>query len=329
MTGFLSEALPSGYNSAEYFTQLGDTPFAANALNLVFAPQGAGKSYATVNMCGLNPEMERIAYLDFDENSASFRDHCNSQNVEYVNMSYIGKPNLKAKKDSKWPIELPERLLTVILALRAGDTVIIDSLSSMVPEMDSMNTNVSKYMYSLASIAKKYKLCIVVIDHATIIRDKLGKEVDFKIEGSQSGKLKATAAACRYDAAKQLDKKAGGTFTVVRSRLDTVNVQQQFKIGKTRTVSDAIAFLVSRKLDKDITQSDFTKATCNTRDLWVRGFVGIIYEADLIERTTYLRYRVPASNKIKAAVVETTTETVTTSMYIFDEASAIDDNELR
>ncbi len=307
MRGFLSGKLAKGYDHAENFYKRGLTPFATNAVSIVHAPQGSGKSYAVAKLCGHEADMTNVAYLDFDQNSRTFANFCLSNGVEYVNMDNVpsqalrGKGSIKANKQSNeafpWPTELPMELKSVCMVLSKDDTVIIDSLSSMVPDIDAMSTQVSKVFYSLASVAKYYKITIIVIDHSTEIRNKDGKVVDFKIEGSKSGKLKATASAIRYEADDKTKLENGGTFTVERSRIEELRIGDTLSIHRTKTIDDALEAIQAMGIWTDvaagipITAKQFGVATKNSRDKWIRDFKLNLFEEDIIERTTYLVFR--------------------------------------
>jgi len=310
MLGLLKDTLPKGYDTAEHFNQVGDTFIASNSLTIVYAPAGHGKSYALTQVIGSEEAIEHKVFLDFDNNAYSFKEHCLKYNIEYVNMDYVQEPaepvkqriarDDKKNKKPEWPEIIPFKVKVILDALPRRTTVVFDSLSSMKNE-DPTGKVMADILYALAKLAGRYNINIVVIDHATKTRDKFGKVVDFKIEGNESFKTKPAASVVRYDIADLKNPAAGGTFTVMKSRLDTVRIGDKFNIVKEPTLKDAILRLAETKVWADIkignriTQSDFTNATKNEKYKFIRKFQEQMFhsEKEHSKAPTHLKWRLP------------------------------------
>ena len=263
MIGILQNKLSKEYFVAKDYKRIGKLPYATNSLSLVHAPQGYGKSYAVASQLGQELEAEVVVYLDFDYNSRILQQHCYKRNIEYVNMT--------AGEDDSYV-----ELYNVLKIIPKGAVVIVDSLASVFPANVDINNSasVATHMYKLSGMAVTSDLSIILIDHSTKQRDIKTGKTGFKIEGSESGKLKAVAMALSYSPKEIKNPEKGGIFTVEKSRLEGIRTGDSFSLGVQKTLEDAKKFIKGRGA---ITQTEFSVITKNSRDLWIRDFKLAMY----------------------------------------------------
>jgi len=281
MVGILQDVLPQNYNKVADFIQLGATPFAENALNLIHSPSGAGKSYNTVAMLGRDTDIKApIIYLDFDGNQGAFKRYCHNYYVEFVAMNNFWEELSNEDKLSRLLKDLPE-----------GSVVVLDSYAVI---FDKVNVNVaseaSKPMYELHSIAMKSKLCIIMIDHSTKYKapdPKTGKMklAGFKVEGSESGKFKACATVSSYWPSNWNKPEEGGKFVVEKSRVESIQKNKQYAVisGSSigEKIKEAIEELEELEDEKDsegwIPYSDLRDRMSSTLRDKLDDFEGVIF----------------------------------------------------
>lgn len=281
MTNILTGILPIGFSDTKDFIPMDNTPFAYNALNLVFAPPTYGKSYAT---CNALIDTKNTVYLDFDFNSTSFKHHCEACNIEYANMGNVWTDLDNIKKVEKIFETLPENTV-----------IVIDSLASILPNGLNVNdsTDMSNFLRDLNTIMLEASATIILIDHATKRFDS-GKIIGFKVEGSETGKYKQCSVVVDYNPTNIKKPEMGGTMTVFKSRLDGVNVGAVYNIGLVATLKDAVLAVYTKFGTKSITASDFASFVKHPKDAWLKSFKSKLYKERKEGRTTYLDWNVGA-----------------------------------
>lgn len=233
--------------------RVGTAPLLDNGLNLIYAPQGYGKSFTAVSIAketGL-PSV----YFDLESNGSMFVDHCKKNNVKYV---YLG--------DVIHPLEVIKNLVREIYERYGKAFIIIDSFSDLFPHDDLTMPKASQMALGALNkfFMRQVEMPILLLDHAT--------ETDkgYKIEGNKSGKFKKTQVVLRLD---KIDGDIdNGTFVIVERSRDhevlKLNHRQVYprsdylKVKLERLIAD-------KKLPEEFTSKDLEECTSgNDRSLW-------------------------------------------------------------
>jgi hypothetical protein len=239
--------------SAPKNTRVGDAPILDNGLNLLYAPQGYGKSYTAI-LIAKQTKLPTV-YFDMESNGSNFVTYCQKNHIEYV---YVGDTDdsLSTIKD-----------LTLEIKKEHGKAfIIIDSYSDLFPSDELMMPTVTQK--ALGSLNKFFmrvaQMPVLLLDHAT------ESEGGYKIEGNKSGKFKKTLAVLR------LDKIGGnienGTFiTVERSRdHDALELSHRENYLRNNYLEDKLFNLIKTgKLQEKFTAKDLEKCISgDDRALW-------------------------------------------------------------
>jgi len=232
----LSDILGNNYNNVKDLTQVGNAPFFFCSLGIVYSLAGYGKSWQTAQIIGSNIDDDTLAfYIDDDgANGRKFMNHCHKHNVNFISADRV---DIGAKKKMK----NLERALTIIEKLSEANKMkkvfILDSLSSLGEGQRINNPeDISPVLYGINNFAEDLGVAIIIIDHATPIRDENRDTVGFKLEGSDSGKIRATTSVCRYDPYDVNAPQDGGYFTVDRTRdSEKFKKGDKFYVGKPKS----------------------------------------------------------------------------------------------
>ena len=180
--------------------RVGKSPLLDDGLNLIYAPQGYGKSFTAIAIAketGL-PSV----YFDLESNGQLFVSHCEKYNVKYV---YAG--------DLSEPLKDIKKVVQEIRHRYGKAFIIIDSYSDLFPHADlTLPSDSQKALGSLNKFfMRTVEMPLLLLDHAT------ETENGYKIEGNKSGKFKKTQVVLRLD---KIDHNLdNGTYVVVeRSR---------------------------------------------------------------------------------------------------------------
>jgi hypothetical protein len=160
-------------------------------------------------------------------------------------------------------------------------------------------TESSKFFYTLSAAVSNRQINLIVVLHSTKVIKKWSTEVaGFKVEGSESGMKKAVASMLRYNPNNIRYPEKGGTFTVEKSRMDNIRLDDTFIVEGKRTVSDAVRWLKGKEqfnkaIDKDgwIKKSAAGRLAKNNRDKWVKQFFGTIFDEYSIPGDTSIYYQ--------------------------------------
>ncbi len=299
MLNILKDVLSIGYSTTQELYRVKDAPFFYGALNIVYGIDGQGKSWQTAKLIGGAGSDVLKIYLDADgSNGRKFVKWCNQNDVEYVGMDH----NLLGDKEwDKYSMlqkvsETIKHICKNEVSNKKQVIFVLDSLTAMGEGQEINNAEkIAPLLYSINKLCKEFGCAIILIDHATIIRDK-GQFVSFKLEGSEGGKRRATASVCRFEAMDYMNPQKGGTFTVDRSR-DV----ECFKVGSTFTVLNEVDIKEAVKWVKekfqedafsDIKKSEFTKKSQHDRDKWVRKFIDDLFIITIVGRTTTYKMKI-------------------------------------
>ena len=116
-----------------------------------------------------------------------------------------------------------------------------------------------------------------MIDHATV-----GKDYDggFKLEGNAGAKKRTTVTVNRYTPVDPKQPEKGGVFKCERARGNSSNLKiNTLHEVHSKTVEDALKFIIKRKPDiktTGISQTEVTNTTKHDRDKWVRSFMPLL-----------------------------------------------------
>jgi hypothetical protein len=277
-----------------------NTPFCYGAVNLIYGVQNHGKTYQTLELLSkavyhsgeyMSTDMY---YLSNDGSmSRSFLGYCRDRMVSPIDYDSIVQ-NLDT--DIRVTVAITQ-MATQSRMRDKRSIIVIDSLSSFIDDVDINSSQaVGAAIKVLNDCAKANDCCLVVIDHATEIRDK-GVVIGSKIEGNASGKQKYTATSCSYMPLDTMRPENGGTFTVQRSRVqDDVPKGKQFiiKNDTERKVKEATERLLELKSftskvnNRSISKTDFSRAIKNERDKWIRELKDELFDESIIDNITYL-----------------------------------------
>lgn len=240
-------------------SRIGDAPLLDNGLNLLYAPQAYGKSYTAIAIAGESglPSL----FIDLESNGKMFVNHCRKNGVAYV---YAGS--------AKNIIVTVQNLVKKIKEKYDKVLIIIDSYSDLFPEDEGrMAKDAQKQLGDMHRyFMRDVELPILILDHATEIRNQNGETNGFKIEGNKSGKYKKTVSVLRLE---QIGGNIeNGTFvTVERSRN-----QEDLSVGHTQYyrrgnyLSEKLQTLIDDgKLNEEFENKDLESCiNGNDRDLW-------------------------------------------------------------
>jgi len=280
---------------------LNGTPFCFGAVNIVYGVQNYGKTYQTLELVSRAFANEKSIreinafYLSNDGSmSKNLVSYCRNRAITPMDLDSISNQT----ETEASATDIITKVSTASRNSGRKTVFIIDSLSSFLGDIDiNSSQQVGNAISILNSCAKINDCCLIVIDHATVIRDK-NIVIGCKIEGNESGKLKYTATASVYEPFDVSNPSFGGTFTVTRSRVqDSVKNGTEFVVkneSEPRS-KEAIDRLLSLKVFKNnfkdnmILLSKFTKSTQNKKDLWIRDYKDVIFDTILIDGATYLK----------------------------------------
>lgn len=234
--------------SAPTNKRVGDAPILDNGLNILYAPQGYGKSYTAVSIAkesGL-PSI----FIDLESNGKTFKEYCDKNNVLYV---YVGNTG-----------DTVETVKTIAKAIKKEHDkafIIIDSYSDLFPDDEGrMAKDAQKQLGDLHRFFMRVvRMPVLILDHATEKFDTTNLP-SFKIEGNKSGKLKKTVCVLRLD--KINGDIANGTYvTVERSRnQEALPVGHVQYYERRNYIKDKIQSLINdKKLNEEFTATDLKK----------------------------------------------------------------------
>lgn len=272
----ISQILCKGFDDLKNLENISNTPFFYGGLNIVYGKAGSGKSWQLAKLISKTNDEAIIVYLDSDgSNGGKFVNHCKSNNIIYAS---IGKELIK---DIEW--NSLSNLKKVIVAMNKIHSrincriiFIIDSLSSILEGADINNSqNISPILYKLNNKAEELDCSIVIVDHSTNKTDlRDGKIVDFKIEGNESAKLRATCSVCKYIPFDYNSPDIGGKFIVERSRdQDLVKKSSEYNVENIDPNLIAYEWFKEKIGFDEITKSTLTSKTKNKKDLWLRDYI--------------------------------------------------------
>lgn len=227
--------------------RLEGTLLLSNALNLLYGPAGYGKSYTSVEMAAKSGVP--VLFVDLDSNNSQFAAHCKKHGVEYLSiLNPQGIPRAVRDEDGRMTfIKRHEagytskamcaddlQVIETLCELNQGKIIIIDSFSDIY-DGDEQNgpIAVQNFMRYLGRLAIRTNNTLLVLEHATYIRDKSGKKTGFKIEGNESGKIKKTACVLRIDENR--------VVTVERSRSSTLLKGESIAFGSVQPRKKAVS----------------------------------------------------------------------------------------
>ncbi len=233
--------------------RVGNAPILDNGLNLIYAPQGYGKSYTSISIA----KETRLpsVYFDLESNGSSFVDYCEKNQVYYV---YLG--------DSSKPLEDIKSITNEINIKYGKAFVIIDSYSDLFPHDEGKMAKEAQQ--ALGALNKFFmrtaKMPVLLLDHATEV------EGSYKIEGNKSGKFKKTLVVLRLD---KIDKNIdnGTHITIERSRdHDALKVGHRQVYSRNNYLKDKLMKLIEeQRLSTEFTAKDLESCTTgNDRTLW-------------------------------------------------------------
>ena len=241
-------------------SRIDKAPLLDNGLNLLYAPEGFGKSYTSIKIAkesGL-PAL----FIDLESNGKDFVEYCKDNEVAYVYAG--GCENI---------FEEIKQLVKKLKETHPKALIIIDSYSDIFPDDESkMAQATQKNLGELHKFfMREIGYPVLILDHATeILSDKPSSKKRFKIEGNKSGKFKKTVAVLRLEQIGNNIK--NGTFvTVVRSRN-----QDELKIGYTKQYKrgNYLVDKIQALIDKGKIYKEFTATNLNSslsgddRKLW-------------------------------------------------------------
>ncbi len=280
MNRLLDGIMPDGYRTIIPLKRVGLTPFMFGSLGLIYGMDGSGKSYQTAKLLKEAGKNVVKVFIDADGSTGkTFADWCDTNGVELIIMSH-----LKMDVDGFDKMCMLKKVRSTIefISDRIKDKKIIFVLDSLTAIGEGQKINnaedISPLFYKINDTAKHTGNAIVLIDHATPIRDTTGAEVNFRLEGNATAKRRPTSSVVRYEPAKRDEPKLGGTFTVERSRSDEINIKDTFVIENGLDLNMAIEW-VKAHLSEKFTQGQFSKATQNTKDKWVRQFKDEMFDS--------------------------------------------------
>ncbi len=187
-------------------SRVGNAPVLDNGLNLLYAPQSYGKSYTSVKIA-VESNLPSV-FVDLESNGKSFVDYCKKHNVAYV---YAG--------NAENILDTIKNLVQALNTSYGKIFIIIDSYSDLFPDDEGkMAQAAQKKLGELHKFfMREAKMPVLLLDHATELRNGEGLVHGFKVEGNKSGKYKKTVAVLCLD---QIDGdiKNGTYLTVKRSR---------------------------------------------------------------------------------------------------------------
>ena len=305
MRDILNNILPNGYNKVKDLERVGETNFLYGGLNILYGMDGSGKSWQVVSSLGDIDlkEIENIVYLDTDgSNGSLFVEHCYKHGLHYINNDTI-----HSHHDG---LDLINKVMFMIVSIvKNGNkkyenfkpVFVIDSLTSIGEGRKINNAeDISPLLYKINNIAEKHNICIILIDHATELYSN-GEYKGFKLEGNSSAKRRTTVTINRYEPLETSDPKLGGIIVCERARgnidgLSIGNIQKVF--NKTKQL--ALEWIKQRQpewLKKDISKTEFSRATKHKKDSWVRDYFEDLFDKVVKDKTTYLRLEVEGEKK--------------------------------
>ncbi len=233
--------------------RVGDAPLLDNGLNLIYAPQGYGKSFTAISIAK-ETGLETV-YFDLESNGSLFVDYCKKNQVVYV---YAG--------DVSDPLEEIKNIVKEIRERYGKAFIIIDSFSDLFPDDElTMPTAIQKALGSLNKFfMRTVEMPVLLLDHATEI------DGSYKIEGNKSGKFKKTLAVLRLD---KIDNNIeNGTVVVVERSRD----QDAMKVGirqiypRSNYLKDKLIKLIEDgKLHEEFSSKDLENCLSgDDRNLW-------------------------------------------------------------
>lgn len=239
--------------SSPHNLQVSKAPILDNGLNLIYAPQGYGKSYTAISIAketGLP-----TVYFDLESNGSMFVKHCEKNNVSYV---YAG--------DLTDPLKVIKDMVKEIKEKYGKAFIIIDSFSDLFPN-DELTMPIASQK-ELGALNKFFmravKMPVLLLDHATEM------ENSYKIEGNKSGKFKKTLIVLRLDKiGGNLDN--GTTVTIERSRdQDALQVNHKQIYPRNSYLKDKLLHLTKEgKLPEEFSAKDLEGCLSgDDRTLW-------------------------------------------------------------
>ena len=190
---------------------LGDYPIAYPGLTLIHGLSGVGKSWAVVSMLS-QCSYDLVFYLDAEGNSKSFKEHCDSNSVTYVN--FVGDKRL-------------DKFFSIVGNRGKKIAVIIDSFSMInnvaVNETEKIDMILSRYKEQ----AIENNISIIVIDHSRKVYFDRNKYI-VEVRGGDNKKKFYDVVVC----AKDFNKDTFDVeFEVEKSRLSMFNTGHTFRIN--------------------------------------------------------------------------------------------------
>jgi len=295
MRDILKSILPEGYNQVKDLIGIGETNFLCGGLNIFYGMDGSGKSWQIVKALGCeNNNVRNTVYLDTDgSNGLKFVKHCNKYGIEYISSDAIH--NYPDGEDIFFKVLFLIRAITTSYKSQNKPyppVFVIDSLSSIGEGREINNSEkISPLLYEINGIAEKHNICIILIDHATELWHK-GELVGFKLEGNASAKRRTTVTVNRYEPIDETQPHLGGTIICERARgnncgLSVGDVQEVLNEQKNSSLEWIIEKRPDWLIKKEITKTEFSRATKHKKDLWVRKYASQIFDEVKKGKTTY------------------------------------------
>jgi len=289
--------LPKAYATREIIeTKLvPNTPFQYGAVNIVYGLSSTGKSWQLAALLGkANVE---CAYIDVDGNNGKdLDDHCAKFDIPRYDLEdpilseYI-KKDLKCT--SKSLLDIAATLMTHLATNPATEIVfVLDSLTALGEGQEINNAEkIAPLIYKIGALAKKLNCSIILVDHATPIRDPhTGQALTFKLEGNAEGKKRAVNCLCRYEALNINKPEMGGTFVVEKARGNHgIKIGAKYVISNSVSVTDAKGWFKPGKY-KDMTKTEFSRLT--KHHTWVREFQDKLFNIELVGKVTHLKVKI-------------------------------------
>jgi len=284
----LEQTLPANYGATTDLKRIGETPFLHGGLNIVYGRESSGKSYQLAQVL---KGIDHVIYLDSDgSNGTQFREHCTANGVGYVNI-----PNLPSRAGTTILDVVNDIIRKVAIKVDAegGRAVfVIDSLTSTIDGAGINNAeSISPILYGLNHLAEQTNSSIILIDHATDIKNAKGTVVDFKMEGNAGAKARTTVTTVKYEPLKSTEPQKGGTFTVVRARGNKDKlVKGTAVIIKNKGTLEDVRDFIEEKLGKgEFTTTDLNRVTNSSKTKWIRESAKILLTARKKGQTTYYK----------------------------------------
>ncbi len=299
--------IPKDYDKVSDLKKVGDTNFLYGGLNLVYGLDGSGKSWQVVRNDFQN---EDVFYIDTDgSNGSLFVKHCKDNGVNYIKhdvFDHIAKylneeHNTKSGEYSFVTLimELIRKIITVNRNKYADfkPVFIVDSMTSVLEGLNINNAqDISPPLYGFNRYADKDNYCLIIIDHATRIRDAVGED-DFKLEGNSGAKKRTTVTINKYVAHNYSKPELGGSFICQRARGNDGGLSLGKKIHiNNSTLASAVAWFNStdsRKhaINNKISATEFGDLTKHDNSRWIKDYRYQIFDESIVGKKTVLEMK--------------------------------------